>query len=152
VRQPLLSRVAAMRATGRSAAELRDELAKTVPNLAAQVLALNDTLRLALTPEQKARLTAQADSFGRRLSPLVDSLAAAVQVEESSADASARRAARSRRVERVAAAQLLLNRAREAIRQVLEPRQWARLPLVVQQPAAQIVPPRKGIDARRGDW
>jgi len=144
--------VAAMRVTGRSADEVRQELARTVPNLFAQVLALNDTLRLALDDAQKAALAARADSFGARLAPMVDSLAAAVATEERSPNGQAVKQARARKTELVRAAQALLDQARQELREVLTREQWGHLPAAVQMPASQIVTARRGIDTRRGDW
>jgi hypothetical protein len=46
-----------------------EEQARTIPVLAARVLALNDTLRLGLSHAQKVRLRARADSFGARAAP-----------------------------------------------------------------------------------
>ncbi len=152
VRQPLLSRVAGMRATGRTAREVRTELARTVPNLAAQVLALDDTLRLGLSEDQKERLRAQADSFGVRLAPVVDSLAAAVEADETSSDPRAAREARTRKAVLARDAQAVLDAAGQALRGALTREQWQRLPLAIQQPASQILSDRKGFRTRGSDW
>jgi hypothetical protein len=152
VRQPLLNRVAAMRATGRTAAAVRQELARTIPNLAAQVLALSDTLRLDLRAEQVVALRAAAASFSVRLAPLVDSLAAAVDVDERSRNGPETRLARTSKALLTRRAQGLIDAARDSLRVVLTGDQWRRLPMPIQQPAAQILTPRRGIDARRSDW
>ncbi|HET7230039.1 MAG TPA: carboxypeptidase regulatory-like domain-containing protein, partial [Longimicrobium sp.] len=78
VRQPLRAAFNAMQAQGRTAGEVRAELGRTLPNVPAQVLSLAGTLRLELSPGQMERLHAAADSLGRALAPLADSLAQAI--------------------------------------------------------------------------
>jgi hypothetical protein len=150
VRQPLLSVFSAVRVQGRSVGELRRELAGSIPNLPAQVLAVADTVALDLTSEQRARLRLQADSVGAQLAPVVDSLAAAMSVAEASLDGAAE-AARSRVAVLGQAAQGVLDASLDALRAVLTPEQWRRLPSAIKQPSQQILPARTGIRFRTGE-
>jgi hypothetical protein len=152
IRQPLRTMFNAIQAQGRTAAELRAELARTIPNPPAQVLSLADTLRLVLSPGQAGRLRAAADSLGRTLAPLADSLARAISTSESNADPHAAAAARDRVNALSAEAQDALDGSVEEMRATLSAEQWNRLPLAVRQPSRQIIPPH-GFTIRTGeDW
>lgn len=151
VRQPLRTVFNAVRAQGRTPRELRTQLTQTVPNLPAQVLAMRDTLRLALSDAQRERLRAGADSLGTRLAVVVDTLAQAISTAESTADAAAARGARDR-VQRLSAeAQEILDASRDFVRGVLTDAQWDRLPVAIQQPSRQIVPDRGPYTLRTGE-
>lgn len=141
-RQPMLAMTAGIRARGRTAAELGGEIAGRIPNTPAQVLALADTLGLALTEAQGAALRARAERLGARLEPLTDTLAEALSVVERGRDDARRDAARARSREAVAAMQAELEAATADVRAILTPAQWARLPEAVRNPARQLVPPR----------
>jgi hypothetical protein len=142
LRQPLLSVFSSARAQGRSPAQIRTELVRTIPNVPAQVLMLNDTLGLALTPGQQDGLRAAADSFGVRVSPLADSLAAAISTTETTTDPRTADAVRTKVSNLSRDAQAALDEAVERVKALLTPEQWRRLPLPVQQPSRQILPQR----------
>jgi hypothetical protein len=125
---------------GRSAEEIRHGLSQRIPNLPAQVAALDSAAGLRLTPGQRARLMERADSAGGALAPLADSLAEALSAMESR-----RRSGREAQRE----IDSLLGRIRAVlqeelgvIRGVLTREQWERLPEAVRDPSRQILPPR----------
>jgi hypothetical protein len=151
VRQPLRTMFNAVRAQGRTTQELRTQLAQSVPNLPAQVLAMQDTLRLALTDAQRERLRAGADSLGARLAVVVDTLARTISNAESAADAATARGARDRIEKLAAEAQEVLDSSRDFVRGVLTDAQWDRLPTAIQQPSRQIVPDRGPYTLRTGE-
>lgn len=152
LRQPLLARVAAVRLGGRSAEELRAELARTVPNLPAQLLALAPGLGLELTPEQAERITAGAEAFRTRAGPLVDSLAAAVETLEHPTDRDATAEARRRSTRLAGELQAAVEESHRLLREILRPEQWHRVPPAIQVPLRQLVPERRGAGRRAGDW
>ncbi|MFL5384176.1 MAG: carboxypeptidase regulatory-like domain-containing protein [Longimicrobiaceae bacterium] len=151
-RQPMLAMTAGIRARGRTAAELGGEIAARIPNPPAQVLALADTLGLALTEAQGAALRARAERLGARLAPLTDTLAEALSVVERGRDEAGRAAARARGREAVAAMQAELDAATADVRALLTPGQWARLPEDVRRPARQLVPPRTMASGGSDSW
>jgi hypothetical protein len=142
VRQPLLAVYSSIRVQGRTPAQLRAELARTIPNVPAQVLALDGELHLALDAGQRSRVHAAADTLGRALAPLADSLAQAMSASETSGDPKAVDAARARVRELSARAQALLDGSVTEVRAVLSAEQWSRLPMAVKQPSRQILPMR----------
>jgi hypothetical protein len=151
VRQPLRTLFSAVRAQGRTAAQVRTQLAETIPNLPAQVLAVQDTLRLELGDGQRERLRTGADSLGARLAVLVDTLAQAISTAETAVDAAAAQAARERIPTLAAEAQALLDASSTLVREVLTDAQWKRLPLAIQQPSRQILPERGPYTLRTGE-
>ncbi|MBA3890400.1 MAG: hypothetical protein H0X64_07710, partial [Gemmatimonadaceae bacterium] len=151
-RQPMVSRVAAMRTMGRTAADVAAELRATFPNLAMQALLLADTLQLALATAQVDRLIDIAEQFARDGAPVIEAIAAAVVAYESADPARSTAAARERRDASVRDAQALLDATLDAMREVLTPAQWNRLPIAIREPARQLIVPRRGIDPPRSEW
>jgi hypothetical protein len=151
VRQPLTTVLSTMRVQGRTRAQLRAALSSTVPNLPAQVLALGDSARVDLSLRDREVLRAAADAFGRRVAPLVDSLAQALSTAESTPDRGREKAAREE-VERLSGrAQAALDAAVAGLRALLSPTQWERLPAAVQRPSRQILPSRGGFTISTGE-
>jgi hypothetical protein len=150
VRQPLLNVFSSIRAQGRTPQQLREALAKTIPNPPAQLLALEDSLGLHLSPDQRERLHAVADSMGRRLALLADTLARAISTSETSTDNRATSAAREQITEIGAQVQAALDGSIQGIRAILTPDQWKRLPFAIQQPSRQVLPAR-GMTIRTGE-
>jgi hypothetical protein len=151
IRQPLLSMFNSVRGQGRKPEQIRDELSRTIPNPAAQVLALADTLRLGISPGQREALRVAADSLSRQLALLADSLARAISTAEGSADAAAAEDARARVTVLADEAQAALDAATREVRRVLTAQQWNRLPAAVQQPSRQILPARGGFSIKTGE-
>ncbi|HET7234424.1 MAG TPA: carboxypeptidase regulatory-like domain-containing protein [Longimicrobium sp.] len=147
--QPLERLVAGTAATGRSPAVLRDQLARTIPNLPAQVLSVDSGVALALTPAQRERLAGRALAAGAVLAPLSDSLAQVTGELETGRRAPSRASAReiealTRRTRDALAAELAV------LREILTPAQWSRLPEAIRFPRRSFIPPRcVGVGAPR---
>ncbi len=124
----------------RSPGELMPLIVGRVDDLPVLVLEHDDSLHLALSPEQRARLRQIADSLHVRLLPMLDSLAhtasAADTVPTPSAPIRAEVRARSADVRAV------LAETAGRVRAVLTPDQWNRLPAPWREPdpARPIVP------------
>ena len=138
--QPLQRIVRQTMGEGRSFEELRTLLSQRIPNLAAQAAALDSALSLGLTAAQKERLRARAAGFGERVAPLADSLARVQSgVEARTApDVRAARREAAALTDRVLA---VLDDDLRALREILTPDQWSRLPEAVRVPGRQLVPP-----------
>jgi hypothetical protein len=139
--QPLDRLIAGTSATGRSPAVLRDELARTIPNLPGQVLAADSALGLALTPPQRERLAERTLTAGAVLAPLSDSLAQVAGELETGQRAASRATAGeieglTRRIQDALGAEL------GVLREILTPVQWSRLPDAIRFPRRSIIPPR----------
>jgi hypothetical protein len=117
--------------SGRARESIRADLARRVRNVPLLVLHLNatDTTALALTPTQRARLRAQADSLAPVIAAAVDSLTS-VYTEKGPFTAlrRARLEAASRRAGELASATIELTRGQ------LTPEQWARVPAWLARP------------------
>jgi len=151
VRQPLRSMFNSIRAQGRSPQQIREKLSETIPNLPLQVLALQDTLRLELTPDQVSRLQQAAEAFEQGIVPIADSLAHSISTIETGADAARVRQAREKTDELAREAQSVLDDAVETIRAILTVEQWNRLPLPVRQPSEQLLPAHGGFTISTGE-
>jgi Carboxypeptidase regulatory-like domain len=127
---------------GRPATEIRQELSQRIPNLPAQVLALDSVVGLELTPEQRTRLRAEADTLGQRLVPLADTLAATLSTIEA-VQTRASRSAWNRVGELSARVQAELDASLLRMRALLTAAQWARIPEAVRVPSRQLIPPRR---------
>lgn len=139
VRQPLLASLAASRGRARSYEEYRQTLSRTLPDLPGQVLALDDTLRLALTGAQRLGLDALRDTAGARLATAADSLARlAASRDAAGRGEDSRRLGRELSVASDAVMAVLAETAAR-IQTLLTPAQWARLPGSVRQPRRQLL-------------
>jgi len=139
--QPLQSLLNETMGPGRTADELRFELARRVPNLPAQVISADSAVGLALTAEQRTALQRQAQALGARLAPLTDSLAESVSRMERSGKSSG--AAWKEVGGLTARLQATLGDELRVIRALLTEAQWTRLPAAIRLPARQFVPPRQ---------
>ncbi|HVG45906.1 MAG TPA: carboxypeptidase regulatory-like domain-containing protein [Longimicrobium sp.] len=141
--QPLQRKIAqSLGGGGRSAEELRLALSQRIPNLPAQVASLDSSLALGLSDAQRSRLRADAEAQGARLAPLADSLASLLSDLETRKRTDARAARRevealTQRVQQV------LDEELRALRALLTPDQWSRLPEAVRIPLRQLIPPRQ---------
>jgi carboxypeptidase family protein len=149
--QPLQALVRQTAGAGRPAEEVRGELERRIPNLAAQVLALDSSAALALSDAQRGALLRQARGFGERVAPAADSLAAAV----SRAEAGGRRAkAEWRGVQQLTGRiQREIGQELGRVHELLSPDQWQKLPEAVRMPSRQLIGPRRlgGGRATEGD-
>lgn len=146
--QPLERLINETAGPARSAEQLRAELAGRIPNLAAQVVSVDSAAGLALDAGQRARLLEGARAFGERIEPVADSIAVTMSDVENGRRRDTRTAWReinalTRRVQQV------LDEELRAIRQVLTPRQWEKLPAAIREPSRQLVPPRGFASPRR---
>jgi hypothetical protein len=129
--QPLMQAVEL--GSGRARESIRADLARRVRNVPAILLNLSagDTAALALTPMQRARLRALADSFAPAIALAVDSLTDVYT--EKGAFTALRRA---RLQEATARAGALATAVIERTRALLTPEQWARVPAWLARPAS----------------
>lgn len=139
--QPLERLINQTAGPARSREQLRAELASRIPNLAAQVASVDSVAGLGLEAHQRARLLQAAGAFGGRVAPLADSIASLMSDVENGRRRDTPAAWReidalTRRVHQAIDEEL------QAIRQVLTPEQWAKLPAAIRDPARQVVPPR----------
>jgi hypothetical protein len=139
--QPLQSLLNETLGPGRTADELRFELARRVPNLPAQVVSADSAAGLGLTPAQRTALLRRARELGSRLAPITDSLAEATARMEHSG----RRAGAAWKEVGGLTARLQATLADElqAIRALLSETQWVRLPAAIRTPTRQFVPTRQ---------
>jgi hypothetical protein len=108
---------------------MASRLARMLPNPAARILAMKDTL--ALSDDQAARLTALRDTLDRQNGPLADSIRAAVQQAGANPDL-ARLFADVR--PKLQAGRANVQRALEEAQRILTPAQWALVPAEVKSP------------------
>jgi hypothetical protein len=138
--QPLAGLIGGVRQNGFPAEALRASLGTRLPNVPAQVLALNAPRGLRLSPEQVIRLQAAAAEVQGPLVTLRDSLAAIL-----AAPLAQRAAAQGQIASQSAAAQELVGRGTEAARAILNAEQWRRLPgeLTTPRGDAPLLPPQR---------
>lgn len=120
-------------------ARVRTHLRQNIPNVPAEVLALNGPRELNLSPDQAARLQELADSLQPRIASVVDSLAASL-VGQAGPRTAARKAVSD---ELVARAGALLRAGAEGSGAVLSAAQAARLPRALREPNLEfpLLPP-----------
>jgi hypothetical protein len=106
-------------------ASLRARLAATVPNVHRRTLALNDSLKLALTAEQSAKLRALGDAYQPKADSLVDAIVTTLNAPAAKTDPAA---VAAQTKTKTAEAQALLAKAIDDLRGVLTPEQFAKLP------------------------
>ncbi|HEX8392409.1 MAG TPA: carboxypeptidase regulatory-like domain-containing protein [Longimicrobium sp.] len=138
--QPLAGAIAGTRQNNNTPQVLRPALATRLPNVPAQVLALNGPRGLQLTPEQAQRMLDAAAQVEARLGPARDTLVALL-----SAPLAQRAAAQERITALGREAQQAMDAGMEAARAVLNAEQWRRLPAELTQPRsdAPLVPPQR---------
>jgi hypothetical protein len=120
-------------------AKVRAHLRQNIPNIPAEVLALNGPRELLLLPAQAARLQEVADSLEPQITAVVDSLVTSV-VGQSGPRTAAQKAQLDALVAR---ARALIEAGAAAPRAVLSPAQAARLPRLLRDPDLQfpLLPP-----------
>lgn len=115
-----------------TAEELRARMARAVPDPFARVIAINDSVGLALTDEQIVRLHALSDSLHAAADPLLDSLAATL-AQASTKNPDPQYLAMKLRP-RLEAARRLAAQAIKQAEHVLTPEQWAKVPQSIKMP------------------
>jgi hypothetical protein len=128
--------------------EFRVRLSRAVPNTFRQILDLNDSLKLELTPDQHARLTVAGDSLQAKADTLIGALAEILGKSGRDSDPQAL-AAKMRST--IQDARKLSDKAIIEAQKILTRDQWARLPKGVQEPLqARPVESREGREGREG--
>jgi hypothetical protein len=130
--QPMVQMVESMRQTVGGPAQIRARLAERIRNVPATLLALDasDPGELGLTPSQVQRLRAAADS----LEPKVESSLAVLS--EAFSHRGPITAVRQARIQEGArSAQSAVEQGIEAVRKLLSPEQWVKIPAWLVRPA-----------------
>ncbi|MFL5381790.1 MAG: carboxypeptidase regulatory-like domain-containing protein [Longimicrobiaceae bacterium] len=138
--QPLAGIINGSRQSAFSPEAVRAALETRLPNVPAQALVLNGSRALELTPDQALRLQGAAAGLQARLGPARDSLVALLSA------GSARRIVAQGEITTLSTrAQALVGEGVEAVRAVLTPAQWRRLPSSLTQPPrdAPLMPPQR---------
>jgi hypothetical protein len=130
-----------------SASDFRERLNRAVPNTFRQILELNDSLKLELTPDQQARLSSAGDSLQMKTDTLISALATALAGTDRNADPT-QLATRMRG--RIQEGRALAETAIMEAEKILTPEQWAKLPQSVKDPVPQGAREESGA-ARRPD-
>jgi hypothetical protein len=115
-----------------SAADFRERLARAVPNPFKRVLELNDSLQLALTDTQKAKLTVMGDSLQVKADTLVGSLAQTLGSNEARTADPLQLGMKMRG--RIQEGRALSEKALKDLQTILTPEQWAKVPDDIKQP------------------
>ena len=114
-----------------SVADFRERLARAVPNTFRQILELNDSLKLDLTPDQQAQLKVAGDSLQAKADTLVGALAQTLGNAERNADPMQ---LGMRMRSRIQEARALAEKAIAEAQKILTPEQWAKVPKNVKEP------------------
>jgi hypothetical protein len=114
-----------------SVADFRERLARAVPNTFRQILELNDSLKLDLTPDQQAQLKVAGDSLQAKADTLVGALAQTLGNAERNADPMQ---LGMRMRGRIQEGRALAEKAIAEAQKILTPEQWAKVPKNVKEP------------------
>jgi len=124
-----------------SVADYRERLARIVPNTFNQILELNDSLKLELTPDQQSQLRVAADSLQVKTDTLVSVLANALANTDRNADPSQVGAKMRQRVQE---GRTMSENSVLGAQKILTPEQWAKVPKHVKEPLSQRSPDERG--------
>jgi hypothetical protein len=127
--------------------DFKARLARSIPNPFDRILAINDSVGLALTPQQVIRLRLLSDTLRLRSDSLTDSLAA--MLAEASKNPDPQRL-RGQLGPRVQAARELAAQAIKQAEGVLTPEQWAKVPKSIKTPFRSPMGPPGGPGGGRG--
>jgi len=111
--------------------QLRERMQRAVPNAFREILAVDDSLQLALTDEQKQRLTVAGDSFQVKADTLIGALATVLAGAEQNAEPMRIGLQMQSRIRE--GRELAVAAVREAQR-ILTPAQWEKVPASIKQP------------------
>jgi hypothetical protein len=118
-----------------SAADFRDRLARAIPNPFKRVLELNDSLQLALTDSQKAKITILGDSLQTKADTLIGSLAQTLGSNDARTADPLQLGMKMRT--RIQEGRALAEKAVKDLQSVLTPDQWAKVPADIKNPGPQ---------------
>jgi hypothetical protein len=111
--------------------EFRQRLSRAVPNTFQQILELNDSLKLDLTPDQQAKLKVAGDSLQMKADTLVDQLAQQLGNADKNADPMQLGLKMRGRIQEGRA---LSQKAIDEAQKILTPEQWAKVPKNIKEP------------------
>jgi hypothetical protein len=121
------------RAGGRlTASDFRERLARAVPNPFRQILDLNDSLKLDLTVDQKAKLTTLGDTLQAKADTIVGSLAQTLGGTDARNADPLQLGMKMRG--KIQEGRTLAQKAIKDAESVLTPEQWAKVPKEVKEP------------------
>jgi hypothetical protein len=112
--------------------EIRERMARAVPDPFSRIIAINDSAGLALTAEQIVRLHALSDSLHIAADPILDSLAATL-AQASTKNPDPQYLGMKLRP-KIEAARRLAAQAIKQAESVLTPEQWAKVPQSIKMP------------------
>lgn len=128
--------------------DYKARLQRLVPNPFLETIALNDSLKLALTPDQTTRLRALSDTLAPKVQTLVDQVADMLAGAGANPDP---QVIFARMQGKTNEGRKLAEQAIDDLQQVLTAEQWARLPASVKTiPAGRGARPGGGRGGRRG--
>ncbi|MEO8576993.1 MAG: carboxypeptidase regulatory-like domain-containing protein [Gemmatimonadales bacterium] len=128
-----------------SAVDFRERLARAVPNAFRQIIDLNDSLKLELTADQKAKLTLMGDSLQVKTDTLIGALAQTLGGRDARTADPMQLMMKMRG--RIQEGRTLSAKAIKDAETILTPEQWAKVPKEVKEP---FVRPRDGEGGRHG--
>jgi hypothetical protein len=114
-----------------NAADLRQRMQRTIPNPFRRTIELNDSLALALTPEQQVALKAKGDSLQVRADSAVAKIAEVLGSVGANPDP---QTTMFRIRDNVQAGRRMAEQAAKDLEAILTPEQWAKLPANVKNP------------------
>ncbi len=114
-----------------NADQLRQRMRRTIPNPFRRTLELNDSLALALTPEQQAALKTKGDSLQLRADSVVAKIAEVLGSVGANPDP---QTTMFRMRDNVQAGRRMAEQAAKDLEAILTPEQWAKLPTNVKNP------------------
>jgi hypothetical protein len=117
-----------------TAADFRERLVRAVPNTFRQILDLNDSLKLELTPDQQALLRIAGDSLQMKTDSLITVLATTLAGADRNADPTQ---LGMRMRGRIQEGRALAEKAVTDAEKILTPEQWIKLPENVKDPVPQ---------------
>ena len=112
-------------------ANFRERLARAVPNTFRQILELNDSLKLELTPDQQKNLTVAGDSLQAKADTLVEALAETLGAAEKNADPMQLGMKMRGKIQE---GRKLAETAITDAEKILTPEQWAKVPKNIKEP------------------
>ena len=115
-----------------TAGDFRERLARAVPNPFRQILELNDSLKLDLNADQKARLQTAGDSLQAKADTLIGALAQTLGGNDARTADPLQLGMRMRG--RIQEGRALAQKAVKDAEAILTPEQWAKVPNDVKQP------------------
>lgn len=117
-----------------TADDFRQRLARAVPNTFRDILDLNDSLKLELTPDQQSQLKTAGDSLQAKADTLIGALAQTLGNTDKNADP---QQLGQKMRGKIQEARTLAQKAIADAQKILTPEQWAKLPKTVKEPLPQ---------------